>query len=68
MLKIISVPNKDHLEIKIKGNINNNFELIGILDVIIKELKEQYDLSIKEILTMLINFKYDRCCIVEKKD
>lgn len=68
MLKIISVPNKDHLEIKIKGNITNNFELIGILDVIIKEIKEQYGLSIKEILTMLIDFKYDRYCIVEKKD
>ena len=68
MLKIVSAENKNNLNIKIKGDIDNSFELIAVLDVIIRELKEQYNLSIREILTKLIDFKYDSYCKVKKEN
>lgn len=57
MLKIKVKNRKKYYFIKIKGKNYDIIDYMALLDSVIKHIKKDYNLSMKQIFTMLIDFK-----------
>ena len=57
MLNIKVKEKKDFYDVKIKGRSTDILQAFAMLDGIIGYMKREFDLSVKDIMTMLYDFK-----------
>lgn len=57
MLNIKVKEKKDFYDVKIKGRSTDILQAFAMLDGIIGYIKREFDLSVKDIMTMLYDFK-----------
>lgn len=57
MLNIKVKEKKDFYDVKIKGRSTDILQAFAVLDGIIGYMKREFDLSVKDIMTMLYDFK-----------
>lgn len=57
MIKLRVKDKKNYYDIKIKGKNYNLIQYISLLDSIIRNIKKDYNMNMKEILDVLVDYK-----------
>ena len=57
MIKLKVKDKKNYYDIKIKGKNYNLIQYISLLDSIIRNIKKDYNMNMKEILDALVDYK-----------
>ena len=57
MIKLKLKDKKNYYDIKIKGKNYNLIQYVSLLDIIIRNIRKDYNMNMKEILDVLVDYK-----------